>query len=136
MGRLRSYFNGLSPYPEQQGVEGADVADDNIRDPHHIEVDIPKEKAKEDHEEKENYEDNSVNLKVEDEGNKTIEKAFNNGEPEPESATQNRKESDLPNQSADVLIKPLEAAQIRVGGSKKNLHENEKENSQVEVVDS
>ena len=132
LGRLRSYFNGLSPYPEQQGVERAEVADDNIRDPQHIEVDIPKEKVKDDNREKEDIEDNSVNLKVDDEGNKTIEKAFN---PEVEPETASRKESDLPNQSADVLIKPLEATQIRVGGGSKK-EDLEKENDQIEVGDS
>ena len=150
LGRLRSYFNGLNPYPEEQGIERADVAepnrDDNISDPRHIEVDIPKEKVKEDDEEKEkhhdNDDDNSVNLKTDDEGNKTIERAFN---PEMVTETASRKESDLPNQSVDILIKSVEATQIRVGGGKssslkKEIHEEnedlEKENNEIEVVDS
>ncbi len=135
LGRLRSYFNGLSPYPEE-GVERVDVAepnqDDNISDPRHIEVDIPKEKVKDDHKEKKDYDDNSVNLKIDEQGNKKKEEVALETEPEEDGAS--RKGSDLPNQSADVLIKPLQAVQIRVGSFKKD--KQEKENNEIEVIDS
>ena len=72
-----------------------------------------------------------MNLKIDEQGNKTIEKAFH---PEVEPESVNRKESDIPNQSADVLIKPLQAVQIRVGSFKKD--KQEKENNEIEVVDS
>jgi len=73
-----------------------------------------------------------VNLKIDEQGNKKKEEVALETEPEEDGAS--RKGSDLPNQSADVLIKPLQAVQIRVGSFKKD--KQEKENNEIEVIDS
>jgi len=48
-----------------------------------------------------------------------------------ESDSPSRKGSDLPNQSCDVLIKPIKAAQVQVAGGHKE--QDDKENNIVEA---
>ena len=132
LGRLRSYFNGLSPYPEEN-IERAEVAehkdDENINDPQHIQVDIqPAKPAKEKHEEEENNDEGLVKAKPEaEEQSGVTDRELNTEEDSP-----SRKGSDLPNQSSDVFIKPIKAAQVQVGGGAKEVQD-DKENNNIEV---
>jgi len=135
LGRLRSYFNGLSPYPEED-VARPDVAEEHVKDSGHVEVDILKEKAKENGEnenENENNDEGLVKAKPEAEEKPEVTDRNVNvmNTEDAESDSPSRKGSDLPNQSCDVLIKPIKAAQVQVAGGHKE--QDDKENNIVEA---